>query len=66
MIFVIIGWMFGLTGEELVEKMDDRITPKDSKFDIVMILTNKKGKDRKSALRSITKDDGKKQLIWFL
>ena len=31
-IIIIISWMFGLTGDELVQKMDDRITPKDSKI----------------------------------
>jgi len=31
-----------------------------------MTLTNKKGKTRSSSLRSITKDDGAKQIIWFL
>lgn len=56
----------GLTGDELVQKMEDRITPKDSKADMIMTLTNKKGKTRSSSLRSITKDDGAKQIIWFL
>ena len=65
-IIIIISWMFGLTGDELVQKMEDRITPKDSKVDMVMTLTNKKGKTRESSLRSATKDDGAKQIIWFL
>ena len=65
-IIIIISWMFGLTGDELVQKMEDRITPKDSKVDMVMTLTNKKGKTRESSLRSTTKDDGAKQIIWFL
>ena len=38
----------------------------DSKVDMIMTLTNKKGKTRSSSLRSITKDDGAKQIIWFL
>jgi len=29
-------------------------------------LTNKKGKTRSSTLRSVSKDDSKKQIIWFL
>jgi len=33
---------------------------------MIMTLTNKKGKTRSSSLRSITKDDGAKQIIWFL
>ncbi len=43
MVIIIISWMFGLTGDELVQKMEDRITPKDSKVDMVMTLTNKGG-----------------------
>jgi len=66
MVMISISWMFGLAGNELVQKMEDRITPIDSKVDMVMTLTNKKGKTRSSSLRSITKDDGAKQIIWFL
>ena len=65
-LIIIMSWSFGLTGDELVQKMEDRITPKDSKVDMIMTLTNKKGKTRSSSLRSITKDDGAKQIIWFL
>jgi len=65
-IFLLVGWVFALTGDELAQKMDDRKTPSDSKVDLIMTLTNKKGKTRSSSLRSITKNDGKKQLIWFL
>ncbi len=63
---LIMSQAFGLTGDELVQKMEERITPKDSKVDMIMTLTNKKGKTRSSSLRSITKDDGAKQIIWFL
>ena len=66
MVMISISWMFGLTGDELVQKMEDRVTPIDSKVDMVMTLTNKKGKTRSSSLRSITKNDGAKQIIWFL
>ena len=66
-IFIILfGWMYGLTGNELAEKMDHRKTPLDSKVDLLMKLTNKKGKTRSSTLHSIVKDDGAKQIIWFL
>mgnify|MGYP000170900343 FL=1 len=63
---LLIGWVFALTGDELAQKMDDRKTPSDSKVDLIMTLKNKKGKTRTSSLRSITKDDGEKQIIWFL
>jgi outer membrane lipoprotein-sorting protein len=54
------------TGDELAEKMDQRIMPSDSKVDLIMTLKNKKGKTHSSTLRSIVKDDGAKQIIWFL
>jgi hypothetical protein len=63
---LLIGWVFTLTGDELAQKMDGRKTPIDSKVDLLMTLTNKKGKTRTSSLRSINKDDGEKQIIWFL
>ena len=63
---LLAGWVFALTGDELAEKIDQRKTPSDSKVDIIMTLKNKKGKTRSSSLRSITKDDGEKQIIWFL
>ena len=63
---LLIGWVFALTGDELAQKMDNRKTPSDSKVDLIMTLKNKKGKTRSSSLRSITKDDGEKQIIWFL
>ena len=62
----IMGLLFGLTGDELAMQMENRITPADSKVDLIMTLINKKGKTRTSSLRSITKDDGAKQIIWFL
>jgi len=36
------------------------------KADLTMVLTNKKGKTRSSTIRSISKDESKKQIIWFL
>ena len=65
-LLLLIGWVFALTGNELAQQMDELKTPLDSKVDLLMTLTNKKGKTRTSSLRSINKDDGKKQIIWFL
>ena len=65
-LIIFLGWTFGLTGVELAQKMDRREIPKDSKVDLLMTLTNKKGKTRTSSLRSIVKEDGAKQIIWFL
>ena len=65
-LLLLIGWVFALTGDELAQKMDSRRTPIDSKVDLLMTLTNQKGKTRSSYLHSIIKDDGTKQMIWFL
>ena len=42
--FIIINWVLGFTGIELAKKIDERKTPLDSKVDLIMTLTNKKGK----------------------
>jgi len=65
-LFLLIGWVFTLTGDELAQQMDSRRTPLDLKVDLLMTLTNQKGKTRSSSLHSIIKDDGTKQMIWFL
>ena len=65
-LLILAGWIFALTGDELAQQMDGRKTPIDSKVDLLMTLTNKKGKTRSSSLHSIIKDDGTKQMIWFL
>lgn len=54
------------TGEEIAKLVDERKTPKDMIVDLSMVLTNKKGKTRSSILHSVSKDGGKKQMIWFL
>ena len=65
-LLLLAGCVFALTGDELASQMDSRKTPTDSKVDLLMTLINKKGNSRSSSLRSITKDDGAKQIIWFL
>ena len=65
-LLLLIGLVFALTGDELAQQMDSRRTPMDSKVDLLMTLTNKKGKTRSYSLHSIIKDDGTKQMIWFL
>lgn len=64
-LLILIGWVFALTGDELVRQMENQKTPLDSKANLLMVLTNKKGKTRSSSMRSISKDDGAKQIIWF-
>ena len=65
-IFLIASFTFSQTGLEIAQKVDEKQNPKDMKADLTMILTNKKGKTRTSTIRSISKDDSKKQIIWFL
>ena len=65
-LLILAGWVFALTGDELAQQMDSRKKPSDSKVDLLMTLINKKGKTRSSSLHSIIKDDGEKQIVWFL
>ena len=54
------------TGYELAKAMEDKTAPADMKSNMTMVLTNKQGKTRESTIRSITADDNRKQIIWFL
>lgn len=65
-IVLIASFAFSQTGLEIAQKIDEKQNPKDMKADLTMVLTNKKGKTRTSTIRSISKDDSKKQIIWFL
>ena len=65
-IILIASLAFSQTGLEIAQKIDEKEKPDDMKADLTMVLTNKKGKTRTSTIRSITKDDSKKQIIWFL
>ena len=58
--------LYSITGLEIAEKMENRAKPNDIKSKNTMILTNKKGKKKTSKLISKSKDDSKKQMIWFL
>ena len=60
------SFTFAQTGLEIAQKIDAKKKPKDMKANLTMVLTNKKGKTRSLTLRSIAKDDSKKQIIWFL
>ncbi len=56
----------GITGYDIAKQMDDKKKPIDMKADLDMTLINKKGKKRTSSIRSISRDGGKKQIVWFL
>ena len=65
-IILLFSFAFAETGLEIAQKIDSKQKPKDMKANLTMVLTNKKGKTRALTLRSIAKDDSKKQIIWFL
>ena len=66
LILFIINSIFGMTGLELAELIDSRIKPIDISSINTMVLTNKKNKSKTLELISISKDNSKKQMIWFL
>ena len=63
---ILFQLLFALTGIELALLVDDRNSPKDMKSNMSMLLTNKNGKTRTSKIRSYSKDENKKQILWFL
>ena len=63
---LLVSYLFSQTGLEIAQQIDEKEKPMDMKADLTMVLTNKKGKTRSSTIRSISKDDSKKQIIWFL
>ena len=58
--------IFSMSGLELAQKMKDIPKPIDNQSNSSMLLTNKKGKEKNLKLISKSKDDSKKQMIWFL
>ena len=66
LILFIINSIFGMTGLELAELIDSRIKPIDISSINTMVLTNKKNKSKTLELISISKDNSKKQMIWFI
>ena len=62
----IITYAFSITGLELAELIESREKPNDIKSINTMVLTNKKNKVKTLELISISKDDSKMQMIWFL
>jgi outer membrane lipoprotein-sorting protein len=63
---ILVSCIFALTGENLVIQMDEKLNPENSTSNISMLLTNKNGKTRTSIIHSIIKDNGEKQITWFL
>lgn len=63
---VLLTPVFALDGIDLAKLIDERSLPRDMQSTMKMVLTNKKGKTRNKEMHSISKDDNKKQIIWFL
>ena len=66
LIILLTSLIFSMTGEELSVLMDNRESPKDISSELNMEITNKKGRKRKSKIKSISKDSNAKQILWFL
>ena len=62
-ITIIASFLFGISGDELVLQMEDLPKPLDLKSNITLKITKKKTKSL--SFRSIVKDNGKKQIMWF-
>tara|TARA_B100000315_G_scaffold260735_1_gene324614 strand:+ start:4582 stop:5328 length:747 start_codon:yes stop_codon:yes gene_type:complete len=58
--------LFAITGEELARKVEHLTKPYNLKAHITMTLIDKKGRASQTTFKSITKDSGKKQMIWIL
>jgi outer membrane lipoprotein-sorting protein len=65
-ILIFINFIYSMTGLELAQAMKNRAKPTDTQSESIMVLTNKKGKKKTLKLLSKSKDDSKKQMIWFL
>ena len=63
---IILGFVFGQTGYEIAKKLDRKMKPKNMVSKTTMLLTNSKGKTRKSTMISKTMNNSTRQLIWFL
>ena len=54
------------TAYEIAEKVSSQSHPDDVKANLTMILEDKRGNQMQSTLKSHVKDNGKKQIMWFL
>ena len=63
---ILTSLIFSNPGLKIAKQIENRPQPKDMKSILEMNLINKKGKQRKSSLKSFVKDGGKKQIAWFL
>ena len=64
--FMVGSNIFGQTGIDIAKMMDEKPDPMDMKNEIKMIMTNSKGRIRTNTMASISMDNNRKQIIWFL
>ena len=65
-VLVSISIMSAQSGYEIAKRLDEKDKPKDMVSKTSMVLTNSKGKTRKSVMLTKTMDDSRLQLIWFI
>ena len=65
-ILFLIAILFSQSGYEIAEKMSQKDVPTDIKSSFIMVLEDKRGNTFESEIVSHSKDDGKKQILWFL
>ena len=61
-----LNFLFSITGLELATLMEDRSKPLDIKSNSIMELVKKNGRKKTLKLINKSKDNSKKQMIWFL
>ena len=66
LLFLLLQNIYAITGLELAKLINEKENPVDMKSNLTMTLTNKKGKERTFKIRSFSKDNNKKQILWFL
>ncbi len=62
----LLAYLFSQSGYEIAEKMSLKPYPKDVTAKLIMTLEDKRGNQMESTIKSYTKDNGKKQIMWFL
>ena len=65
-IILLFNYLLSMNGIELATLIENRIKPDDIKSTNTMTITNKKGRKKTLQLVSKSKDNSKRQMIWFL
>ena len=65
-LFLSIGLSNNLSAYEIIKKMNDKEKPLDLKSTLTMDSIDSNGEKRTSVFKSWVKNNGAKQLIWFL